>query len=153
MEAYGEMDVYIHIFLTSALVGGEWSVSHPGRFTPWESAPGTHWIGGWVGPTASLEKRKFFILDGLELRPLGHPARSLSPYRLRYSRSSTFYLYSMYVSSLIEFCKFHTQQKQENKLLCLKLQFCIFKCIHSGPSHWVNIINWFDNTVKCLHIF
>jgi hypothetical protein len=29
--------IYIHIFLTSALAGGEWSVSRPGRFTP-----GTH---------------------------------------------------------------------------------------------------------------
>jgi hypothetical protein len=35
--------------LTSVLDGGEWSVSHPGRFTPRERAPGSHWIGGWVG--------------------------------------------------------------------------------------------------------
>jgi hypothetical protein len=41
--------------LTSALDGGEWSVSRPGRFTPREGAPGTHWIGGWVGPKAGLE--------------------------------------------------------------------------------------------------
>jgi hypothetical protein len=33
MKAYGGIDVYIHIFLTSALAGGEWSVSRPGRFT------------------------------------------------------------------------------------------------------------------------
>jgi hypothetical protein len=25
--------------LTSALDGGEWSASRPGRFTPWETAP------------------------------------------------------------------------------------------------------------------
>jgi hypothetical protein len=46
----------------------------PGRFTP-----GTHWIGGWVDPRAGMdnvEKRKFLTLPGLELRPLGHPARS-----------------------------------------------------------------------------
>jgi hypothetical protein len=36
--------------LISALDGGECSVSRPGRFTPKERAPGTHWIGGWVGP-------------------------------------------------------------------------------------------------------
>jgi hypothetical protein len=29
------------------------------------------------------EKRKFLALPGLELRPLGHPARSQSQYRLR----------------------------------------------------------------------
>jgi hypothetical protein len=46
---------------TSTLDGGEWSASRPGRFTPRERAPGTHWIGGWVGPRAVLDavaKRK-----------------------------------------------------------------------------------------------
>jgi hypothetical protein len=38
----------------SALDGGEWSASPPGRITPKERAPGTHWIGGWVGPIAVL---------------------------------------------------------------------------------------------------
>jgi hypothetical protein len=32
--------------LTSALDGGEWLVSGPGRFTPRERDPGTHCIGG-----------------------------------------------------------------------------------------------------------
>jgi hypothetical protein len=41
--------------LTSTLDGGEWSVSRPGRFTPRERGPGTHWIGGWVGPRAGLD--------------------------------------------------------------------------------------------------
>jgi hypothetical protein len=71
--------------LTSVLAGGEWSASRTGRITPGEKAPGTHWIGGWVGPRAGLddvEKRKFLILPGLELRPLGRPARSQSLYRL-----------------------------------------------------------------------
>jgi hypothetical protein len=77
-------------FLTSALVGGEWSASRPGRFTPGEKAPGTHWIGRWVGLRAGLdymEKRKFLTLPGLEIRPLGRPARSQSLYRLRYPGS------------------------------------------------------------------
>jgi hypothetical protein len=85
MKAYGGVDVERHIFLTSALVGVEWSASHPGRFTSGERAPSTHWIGGWVGPRAGLddvEKRKLLTLPGLELRPLGHPARIQSLYRL-----------------------------------------------------------------------
>jgi hypothetical protein len=41
--------------LTSALAGGEWSASHPGRFTPGEIAPGTHWVGGWVDSRAGLD--------------------------------------------------------------------------------------------------
>jgi hypothetical protein len=43
--------VYIdHVFLTGALVGGEWSTSRPGRFIPKEIAPGNHWIRGCEGP-------------------------------------------------------------------------------------------------------
>jgi hypothetical protein len=41
--------------LTSALDGSEWSASRPGRFTPKGRIPGTHWIGGWVGPRAVLD--------------------------------------------------------------------------------------------------
>jgi hypothetical protein len=79
MKTYGGVDVEIHIFLTSALAGGEWSASRPCRFNPGESATGTHWIGGWVDPIVGLDdvkKRKFLTLPGLELRPLGRPARS-----------------------------------------------------------------------------
>jgi hypothetical protein len=85
MKAYGGVDIQIHVFLTSALVGGEWSASRPSRFTPGERATGTHWIGGWVGPRAGLDdvgKRKFLTLPGLELLP--RLARSQSLYRLRY---------------------------------------------------------------------
>jgi hypothetical protein len=49
------VDVYIHIFLTSALAGGEWSASRSGRFTPGERAPDTHRIGVWVDPRAGLD--------------------------------------------------------------------------------------------------
>jgi hypothetical protein len=34
--------------LTSALDGGEWSASRPGRFTPRERALGTRWIRGFT---------------------------------------------------------------------------------------------------------
>jgi hypothetical protein len=67
-------------FLTSALVGSEWSASRPGRFIPMEKVPGTHWRGGWVDLIAGLddvEKRKFLTLPGLELRPLCCPVRKL----------------------------------------------------------------------------
>jgi hypothetical protein len=52
------------------------------RFTPRPIYPGeratvTHYIEGWVGPRAGLdevEKIKFLIIQGLELRPLGRSA-------------------------------------------------------------------------------
>jgi hypothetical protein len=33
IKTYGGVDVWLHSFLTSALDGGEWSASLPGRFT------------------------------------------------------------------------------------------------------------------------
>jgi hypothetical protein len=53
---------------TSALAVGEWSASRPGRFTPGERAPGTHWSGGPQACLNDMEKRKFLTLPGLELR-------------------------------------------------------------------------------------
>jgi hypothetical protein len=77
-------------FLTSALVGDEWSDLRPSHFTPGERAHGTHWIGGWEDPSTGLDdvqKRKFLTLTGLELRPLGCPDCSQSLYRLHYPSS------------------------------------------------------------------
>jgi hypothetical protein len=65
MKAYWGMEVQLHACFTSALDGGEWSASRPGRFTPRERASSTHWIGGWVGPRAGLDavvKRKILSL-------------------------------------------------------------------------------------------
>jgi hypothetical protein len=64
MKAYGGVNVPIHIFLASALAGGEWSASRLGCLTPMEDLPGTNWIGGWVDPRAGrddVEEKK--ILD------------------------------------------------------------------------------------------
>jgi hypothetical protein len=61
---------FIHS-LSSALDGGEWSASRPGRFTPSERAPGTHWIGGWMGPRA--------VLYAVAKRKIPRPRRESNP--------------------------------------------------------------------------
>jgi hypothetical protein len=71
MKAHWGVEVCLHAFLTSALDGGGWSASRPGRFIPRERAPGTHWIGGWVGPRASL--------DAVVRRKLPSPCRDSNP--------------------------------------------------------------------------
>jgi hypothetical protein len=83
MKAYGGVNIYIHIFLTSVLVGGEWSDSCPGCFTPGERVPGTHWIRGWVDPRTGLDDVEE-ILTAIGTRT---PTRSQSLYRLRYPGS------------------------------------------------------------------
>jgi hypothetical protein len=45
----------IHIFLTSALAGVEWSASRPGHFIPEERTLGAHWIGDLVDPKTGLD--------------------------------------------------------------------------------------------------
>jgi hypothetical protein len=57
--------------LTSALDESEGLASRPGRFTPRERAPGTHWIGGWVGPRA--------VLDAVVKRKIPSPRLELNP--------------------------------------------------------------------------
>jgi hypothetical protein len=62
--------------LTSALAGGEWSGSRPGRFALGKEPPGTHYLEGWVDPRAGLddmEKRKFLTSLRFQLRKLGDP--------------------------------------------------------------------------------
>jgi hypothetical protein len=77
MKAYGGVDVLIHIFLASALVGGEWSASRLGCSTSGETAPSTHWIGGWVDPRAYLDDVENKILDPTGTRTA--TPRSYSP--------------------------------------------------------------------------
>jgi hypothetical protein len=89
MKTYRGMDVYIHIFLTSALAGGEWSDSRPCRFTP-----GTHFIGGWVDPRSGLdnmEKRTLLPYRDSNSPTPGRAARSQSLYRQSYPGSIYIY--------------------------------------------------------------
>jgi hypothetical protein len=48
-----------------------WSASRPGRFIPRKRAPGTHWIGGWVGPRT--------VLDVVVKRKIPSPHRESNP--------------------------------------------------------------------------
>jgi hypothetical protein len=50
-----EEQMYIHVFLTSALVEGEWSASRSYRFNPEKRAAGTDWIGGWMDTRTGLD--------------------------------------------------------------------------------------------------
>jgi hypothetical protein len=66
MKTYWGVDVQIHNFLPSALAGGVVSFT-PGRFTPGDTAPGTHWIRDWMGPRVGLDVEKILDSTGIEL--------------------------------------------------------------------------------------
>jgi hypothetical protein len=65
--------------LTSALNGGEGSASHPSCFTLRERAPGTHWIGGWVGPRV--------VLDAVVKRKIPSPRGESNPRTPLYTKN------------------------------------------------------------------
>jgi hypothetical protein len=71
---------------------------------PQRKSPGTHSIGGWMGPITGMddvEKRKFLTLPGFDLRPLGRPARSQSLYWLRVTYTSITYSWKLFFSYFI----------------------------------------------------
>jgi hypothetical protein len=62
----------------------------PAALPAGKEPPSTHWIRGWLDLRAGLddmEKWKFLVPPGLQLRPLGRQASSQSLYRLRYPGS------------------------------------------------------------------
>lgn len=63
------VEVWLHTFLALAVDGGVWSVLCHSHFSPHVS--GTHCIGGWIGPRASLdagEKSKIYAKLGNQLQ-------------------------------------------------------------------------------------
>jgi hypothetical protein len=79
MKTYGEVSVQIKVFLTSALVEVNGQLHTPTALSQWkELSVWTTW-------------RKFLTLPELELRLLGHPARSESLYQLHYHGSCAVY--------------------------------------------------------------
>jgi hypothetical protein len=130
--------------LTSALDGGEWSASRPGRFTPRKRAPVTRWIGGWVSPRANLDavvKRKIPAPAGT--RTPDHPARSPALYhwaipapRLKQYQLNILYrsILSLYIAKILRiyngneckvvlqwlntFTKYNLHTKQSQKFSC-----------------------------------
>jgi hypothetical protein len=81
MKTYVEVDVYIHVFLTSVLVKGEWSASCPGRFNPRRKSPCYPLDRRLIGPQNRSGRRgeeKNIAPTGTQLQPLGHQTRSQS---------------------------------------------------------------------------
>jgi hypothetical protein len=106
MEVYEGMELQIHICLTSALTGGQASSSRPGLFTLSVIVPGTHWIGGWVGPKVSLDDvmGQLLTLPILEFRRLRRPVRSQSLFRQHLGKYEAVLLFwfSHRVSGLVQ---------------------------------------------------
>jgi hypothetical protein len=67
----GGVEVRIHVLFD---LGTRWrwvAASRPGRSTPRERAPGTHWIGSWVCPRAGR--------DAVSKRKVSRPRRDSNP--------------------------------------------------------------------------
>jgi hypothetical protein len=81
------VNVLIHVFLTSTLIGCAWSASRPIHITPLQKSPRYPLYRRLVDSTAGLDdmrKWKFLTLPRLELWLLGHSAHSQSLYWLCY---------------------------------------------------------------------
>jgi hypothetical protein len=76
-----------------ALDGGKWSASRSGRFTLRERAPGTHWIGDWVGPRAGLDtvKQKYLVSAGTRTTAVQTVARRYTDFLLLHFMPFSYY--------------------------------------------------------------
>jgi hypothetical protein len=73
----GKWRYKLHTLLTLAVDGGEWLASGTSYFIPGETAPSTHWIGGYMSPRVSLDAvaKRTIYLTVLRIEP-GHAAHS-----------------------------------------------------------------------------
>jgi hypothetical protein len=88
--AWGERRCSSYSFLTSALDGGEWSASRPGRASHPRKGPPvpTHCTGGWVGPRAGPDAgARGKVVCLCRWSNPGRPARSQTLYWLSYPGS------------------------------------------------------------------
>jgi hypothetical protein len=107
------------LFLLSALDKNEWSASGPCRFISVESAPGTYWIGGWVGPGTGLDavKKKQISCPSWDSTPVIQPAASR---------------YTEWVIPALS-----------KRILVLLFITFIFSCIHyMSHKYLININSW-----------
>jgi hypothetical protein len=74
-------EAIVKLFLISAPDGGDWPASRPARFTPWERALGTHWLGGWMGLNAGLDCMEKTKIPG----PVGNLTPVAQPETRRYA--------------------------------------------------------------------
>jgi hypothetical protein len=83
MNTYDGVDVQIHVFFTSALVGGEWTASRPCRSTPAERVivPIEQETGKAPEPAWTIRRSKFFFYFTGNRTPILLPS-SQSLYRL-----------------------------------------------------------------------
>jgi hypothetical protein len=116
---------------TSFDLGTRWRLaSRSFRFTHGERAPGTHWIGGWVGPRIGLDavvKRKILYCRRSNH---GRPARRPSLYRVRYSVSSLIIIIIIIIIIITIIAIIFTNSQvfsRKGNLKCLKIENLVFR--------------------------
>ena len=101
VKAREGVEVQLHLFLTSTLPGGEWTL---------HKAPNTHWKGDWVDPWASVDTLISCQLS-IETQFLSQPAHSLATNRLNCRSSLPLQCTSPVQTSVpnetLTFCKVH----------------------------------------------
>jgi len=121
--------------LTSALDGGEWSVSRRRLFARRERAHGSHWVVGWMGPKAGLDAVSTKTRTPRSSSPwpsaklLSYPIRSTLTFRILISPK--IWKCSLVASTI-------TNKSREISLLAPQDELCfsdLVNCIYDFVSH------------------
>jgi hypothetical protein len=157
MKAYrGSRGTQLHLFLTLALDGSEWSTSHLGHFTPWERTPNTYWRGGWVGPVAGLH-----IFENIKSHvPVRNqtPDCSASKLMIILTVSETVYRKQTQLSSLpLIFESWFVHYKLRGRILALQCFCCLWhlKRFYKYFKYFWYLPHFFGFTshIFCAHFF
>jgi hypothetical protein len=73
MKTYGGVEVWLHHSWLRHSMEASGQLHASAALPSGERYPGTHWTGGWVGPTAGL--------DTVEWREISYPCRESNPSR------------------------------------------------------------------------
>jgi hypothetical protein len=126
------VEVYLHLFLTSALGWGDWATSRPGRFTPGEEDLSTHWKeAGWASePVWTLCRRgKLFPLPGYKPRSCSPSPRHYTDYAIPVVYREVYSLCGIGVSNVSYSCLVSAPPSCDTLSILSSLPFvCDTKC-------------------------
>jgi hypothetical protein len=148
------VDVWVHVFLTSAVVGSDWSASRPSH-----SPSGTHWIGSWVGPRTGPDEEE--RSKSFPYRDSNSDPSAMQPVTSRYTDCATPAQNIVSFSVILTLSCVLWERKSQHGVACMwrclthsDLFKAVLQLSHGGGSHWCGsklVETWYVEGTANIH--